>query len=88
MVEKFPTSGGSTDAPSLTPPAFNVFESVSEDEIRKIINDFPAKLYSSYWTVYHIPYTFAIHDQDGKLFPPSAKALFLMHSKKLLLSFL
>ena len=39
----FPTSGSSTNAPTLAPPAFNAFESLSEDEVCNIISASPTK---------------------------------------------
>ena len=43
IMDTFPTSGSSTDAPTLASPAVNAFESASEDEVCKTISDSPTK---------------------------------------------
>ena len=41
--DTFPTSGSFNDAPESVPPAFNTFKPVTEDEVRKCINESPTK---------------------------------------------
>ena len=39
----FPTSGSFNDAPDLMPHAFNTFKPVTEDKVKKCINEPPTK---------------------------------------------